>query len=257
MSASSRAERVTGDGLDHLFAPRSVAVIGATADAARIGGRSIAYMLAQKFDGRIFPVNPNRREIQGLTAYATVAELPQAPDVGIVVVPALSAVQAVRDLGARGTATAIVFSSGFAEVGPAGVALQAELVAAARAHNMRLLGPNTLGMFDARSRFFGTFASIFDGGFPKRGGIGIASQSGAYGGHLFSLARQRGLGIAACVMTGYRRDRSLCGGHQSSRTPAGGTRSRTSRPQAGDRHEGRAQRDRRQGCAIAYRLDRR
>ena len=198
--------QASGDGLDHLFQPRSVAVIGASADAARIGGRSIAYMLARGFEGAIYPVNPNRAEVQGLKAYASVASLPAAPDVGIVVVPAPAVVQAVRDLGARGCGTAIVFSSGFAEVGAAGGALQADMIEAARAHNMRVLGPNTLGVFDPRANFYGTFAAIFEGGFAKRGGIGIASQSGAYGGHLYTLARARGLGLAACVMTGNEAD---------------------------------------------------
>ncbi len=200
--ASSNA----GDGLEHMLSPRSVAVIGATTDPTRIGGRSISYMLSQGFKGQIFPVNPNRKEIQGLPAFASVADLPTSPDVGIVIVPARAALQAVKDLAARGASTAIVFSSGFAEVGPEGADMQAEMVGAARNSGMRILGPNTLGLFDPRSGFYGTFASMFEGGFPKRGGIGIASQSGAYGGHLFSIARVRGLGLAACVMTGNEAD---------------------------------------------------
>lgn len=206
MTNSSATAPTAGDGLEHLLSPRSVAVIGATTDPTRIGGRSISYMLSQGFKGRIFPVNPNRREIQGLPAFASVTDLPEPPDVGIVIVPARAAVQAVKDLAAQGTSTAIVFSSGFAETGPEGVAMQAEMLTAARRSGMRILGPNTLGLFDARSGFYGTFASMFEGGFPKRGSIGIASQSGAYGGHLFSIARARGLGLAACVLTGNEAD---------------------------------------------------
>ena len=91
MTNQSPTPTSAGDGLDHLLSPRSVAVIGATTDPLRIGGRSISYMLGQGFKGRIFPVNPNRREIQGLPAFASVADLPESPDVGIVIVPAQTA----------------------------------------------------------------------------------------------------------------------------------------------------------------------
>ena len=88
--------------LTRLIAPRSVAIVGASADPTRIGGRPIAYMLAQNFAGPILPVNPKRREIQGLPAYHSVADLPETPDVAIVAVPGELAVQAVDDLGKRG-----------------------------------------------------------------------------------------------------------------------------------------------------------
>ncbi|MGH7212582.1 MAG: CoA-binding protein, partial [Acetobacteraceae bacterium] len=86
-------------GLTPLLAPRSVAVLGASNDAARIGGRPIAYMLKSGFKGALYPVNPNRAEVQGLRAYASVADLPETPDVAIVAVPASIAVQALDDLG--------------------------------------------------------------------------------------------------------------------------------------------------------------
>ena len=192
-----------------LLAPRSVAVVGASADPQRIGGRVIAYMLERGYAGAIFPVNPNRAEIQGLKAYASVADLPEAPDAAIVAVPAASVVDVVAALATRGVGTAIVFSAGFAEVGPEGAILQDSMLAAARAHGMRILGPNTLGVLDVRSNYYGTFASTFLSGFPKAGRIGIASQSGAYSGHLIATMRERGLGIASCVMTGNEADLSI------------------------------------------------
>ena len=196
-------------GLTKLMAPRSVAVIGASADRLRIGGRPISYMLERGFTGEIYPVNPNRPEIQGLKAYAAIAVLPSAPDVAIVAVAAANVGQTIKDLGARGTGAAIIFSSGFAEVGGAGETLQAEIVASARRHGMRLLGPNTLGAFDLRRGYFGTFMSTFEAGFPEPGAIGIASQSGAYCGHLTSVARRRGIAISACAMTGNESDVTL------------------------------------------------
>ncbi len=197
------------DGLTPLLSPRSVAVVGASADPTRIGGRPIAYMLARGFTGSILPVNPNRTQIQGLTAYPDIASLPEAPDAAIVAVPASQVVQTVRDLGARGVRGAIVFSAGFAEVGGDGVALQAEVMTAARAHGMRLLGPNCLGMFDDRTGFYATFSASLETGYPPPGRVGIVSQSGAYGTHVFTIARTRRLGTPVFVATGNEADVSV------------------------------------------------
>ena len=193
-------------GLTPLLSPRSVAILGASNDPVRIGGRPLAYMLAQKFAGAIYPVNPNRAEVQGVKAYASVADLPETPDVAIIAVPAELAVQAVEDLAKRGTKGALMFTAGFAEVDAAGEAEQDRMVAIARAHGMRILGPNCLGVFDARTNYYATFSSSFDSGWPVPGRIGIASQSGAYGTHLYTLARNRGIGASLCIMTGNEAD---------------------------------------------------
>ena len=189
-----------------LLAPRSVAVIGASADASRIGGRPIAYMQARGFAGPIYPVNPNRREIQGLTAYPDIASLPDVPDVAIIAVPAAHVQDAVAALGARGTKAAIVFSAAFAETGPDGAALQDALVQTARGHGMRLLGPNSLGLFNDRCGFYATFSASLETGYPPPGRIGIVSQSGAYGTHVFTIARQRRVGTPVFVATGNEAD---------------------------------------------------
>jgi acyl-CoA synthetase (NDP forming) len=194
------------DSLTPLLAPRSIAVLGASNDSARIGGRPIAYMLDRGFKGAIYPVNPNRPEVQGLKAYPSVADLPEAPDVAIVAVPADIAVPAIADLAKRGTKGALVFTAGFAEVDDAGAAMQAQMVATARASGMRILGPNCLGAFDGRTHYYATFTASLDSGFPIPGRIGIASQSGAYGTHVFTMARNRGIGASLCVMTGNEAD---------------------------------------------------
>lgn len=195
--------------LDAMIRPRSVAVIGASDDATRIGGRPIAYMMNQGFAGTIMPVNPNRPTVQGLPAFASVNALTAVPDVAIVAVPGEAAVQAVADLGAKGCRAAIVFTAGFAEVDEAGAAMQERLVAAARQHGMRILGPNCLGLFNAAVGFYPMFSTSFEQGWPIRGNIGIASQSGAYGTHLFATSRARGLGTTVCVTTGNESDVSL------------------------------------------------
>ncbi len=193
-------------GLTPLLAPRSIAVLGASSDPTRIGGRPIAYMRDQGFPGALYPVNPNRAEIQGLKAYASVADLPETPDVAIVAVPAELAAPAIADLAKRGVKAVVMFTAGFAEMDDEGAAAQAKMVAIARASGMRILGPNCLGVFDARRKYYATFSSSFDSGWPVPGRIGIASQSGAYGTHLYTLARNRGIGASLCVMTGNEAD---------------------------------------------------
>ncbi len=193
-------------GLTPLFAPRSIAVLGASNDPTRIGGRPVAHLKAGGFKGAIYPVNPNRPEVQGMKAYASVAELPEAPDVAVVAVPAAIAVQAIEELGRRGVKAAVVFTAGFAEVDAAGEAAQGRMIAAARGYGLRVLGPNCLGVFDGRKGYYATFSSSFDSGWPVPGRIGIASQSGAYGTHLYTLARNRGIGASLCIMTGNEAD---------------------------------------------------
>jgi acetate---CoA ligase (ADP-forming) len=193
-------------GLTPLLSPRSIAVLGASSDPTRIGGRPIAYLKSQGFGGAIYPVNPNRSDVQGIKAYPSVESLPETPDVAIIAVPAEIATQAVIDLAARGTKAALMFTAGFAEVDDAGAAAQANLVKIARRGGMRILGPNCLGVFDARTAYYATFSTSFDSGWPVPGRIGIASQSGAYGTHLYTLARNRGIGASLCIMTGNEAD---------------------------------------------------
>ncbi len=199
----------TRERLDRLLHPQSVAVIGASDDPLRIGGRPIAYMRSQGFAGRIMPVNPGRSTVQGLPAHPSVAALPETPDVAIVAVAAKAAVQVVADLAERGTAAAIVFSAGFAESGPDGEATQRAMVEAARRHGMRLLGPNSLGLVNPRNGFYGSFISSVELGMPRPGRVAIVSQSGAYGGHILAAATAAGIGLSACVMTGNEADITL------------------------------------------------
>jgi NAD(P)-dependent dehydrogenase (short-subunit alcohol dehydrogenase family) len=156
--------------------------------------------------GAIYPVNPTRAEVQGLPAFASVEALPHTPQAAIVAVPAPQVLETVQALGARGVRAAVVFSSGFAEVAGAGAALQVQVAAAARCHGMRLLGPNCLGLFNAAIGWYPTFTSAFEGGWPLPGRIGVVSQSGAFGSHLITLARARGIGTPQCVTTGNQAD---------------------------------------------------
>ncbi|MCO5162072.1 MAG: acetate--CoA ligase family protein [Mesorhizobium sp.] len=185
-----------------LLWPNSVALVGASDDVTRIGGRPLRYLRESGFAGSIYPVNPKRETVQGVKAFSSVAALPEAPDVAILAVPAAATVQAVRECAERGVKAAIVFSAGFAETDAAGRAMQDEMVGIARDSGMRLLGPNCLGVFNSSIGFYGTFSAMLDSGLVTPGSIGIVSQSGAYGSHLMYLARLRGLGMSYMITTG-------------------------------------------------------
>src|SRR5690554_4127294 len=124
-----------------LFSPRSVAIVGASDNPTRIGGRPLRYLREAGFAGAVYPVNPQRETVQGYRAYASVADLPETPDLALLAVPANATLDAVRACAERGVKIAIIFSAGFAEADEAGLALQDEMVTTARAGGMRLLGP--------------------------------------------------------------------------------------------------------------------
>jgi acyl-CoA synthetase (NDP forming) len=188
--------------LDALLSPRSVALVGASENAARIGGRPLRYLSQGGFKGKVYPINPNRASVQGLTAYASISSLPETPDVAILAVPAAATLQALKECADRGVKAAIIFSAGFAETGDEGHRVQNQIAGLARESNMRLLGPNCLGVFNVAAGYYGTFSAVLDAEFIEPGRVAVVSQSGAYGSHLAHLARQRGLGLSHWITTG-------------------------------------------------------
>jgi acyl-CoA synthetase (NDP forming) len=195
--------------LDALLAPKSVAIIGASDDATRIGGRPVSYLLRAAFPGPIWPVNPNRETVQGLRAYASVRDVPGAPEACIIAVAAPRVVETLEACADQGASAAVILSSGFAEAGDEGAAAQRRISELARERGIRVLGPNTLGLFNAHARWMGTFASTILYGTPEPGPIGVASQSGAVGSEIFNLLRRRGLGTGVWITTGNEADVDL------------------------------------------------
>lgn len=190
-----------------LFAPRSIAFVGASGDPTRIGGRPLSYCIREGFAGSLYPINPGRDEVQGLPAYPTLADVPAAAiDLAVIAIAPALVVDAIRDAGNKGVRAAVILSSGFAEAGAEGLALQAAALAAARTAGVRLLGPNSLGAFSNGTGMCATFSSLLeDGGVPP-GPLAIVSQSGAYGAHLAMLMRRRGVGLSRFVTTGNEAD---------------------------------------------------
>jgi acyl-CoA synthetase (NDP forming) len=195
--------------LDALFSPRSIAVIGASATPAKIGGRPISHLKRFGYAGPIYPVNPNAPEIQGLRAYPTVAAIGEPVDMVIVAVPAPMVLDALHDAAAAGVKAAVVFSSGFAEVSETGRAMQAEITALAEQSGMRILGPNCLGVMSGEGAVYASFTPVVLQGATPNGGIGLVSQSGAFGGFAYAMARERGLGLSHWVTTGNEADVEL------------------------------------------------
>lgn len=185
-----------------LFSPRSLAIVGASENATRIGGRPMRYLREAGFKGAVYPVNPKRDVVQGYKCYPSIAALPETPDLALLAVPAKATIDAVRACAERGVKIAIIFSAGFAEADEEGKAAEDEMVAIARAAGMRLLGPNCLGVFNSSAKFYGTFSVILDEAFIEPGPVAIVSQSGAYGATLADLARKRGLGISQWLTSG-------------------------------------------------------
>ena len=195
--------------LDRLLRPASIAVIGASKDSTRIGGRPIRYLQAAGFAGRVYPVNPKHTAVQGLAAFPHIAEVPEAVDLAIVAVPAPTVVQTVEACAAGGVGVALIFSAGFAEMGAEGRRMQDRLGDIAAATGMRIVGPNCLGIYNSELGAFATFSTTLEDGFPTPGGVALVSQSGAYGSHLSLLARKRNIDIRYWVTTGNEVDVSV------------------------------------------------
>ncbi|WP_029897381.1 acetate--CoA ligase alpha subunit [Desulfohalovibrio reitneri] len=184
--------------LDALFTPSSVAVVGASATPGKIGHTIVANLREAGFTGEVFPVNPKGGEIEGLTAYASVGELPRAPDLGVVVVPRRLAIDALRELGESGCKAAIVITAGFKEVGKRGYHLEEELIQVASEHSMAMLGPNCLGLINTENGLNASFAAAR----PPKGNIAFFSQSGALCVAILDWARGENIGFSKFVSLG-------------------------------------------------------
>lgn len=194
------------DLLTSALHPRSVAIIGASDNIHKIGGRPIYYMQRHGYQGAVYPINPSRSEIQGHPAYASLAALPEVPDLALVVVGGDKAVAAVEECAARGVKSAVVIASGFGETGPEGLERQRYMVATARAAGMRLYGPNTQGLANFGTGAIAGFSTMFIEVPPLDGPIGIVSQSGGMSAMAYGLLRGRGLGVRHVHATGNEAD---------------------------------------------------
>jgi len=204
---------MTDDGpmtaMRRLCNPRSIAVVGASEDLGKFGGRVMHQLVRHGFAGTLYPINPRRDTINGLAAYPSVSDVPQPPDAAIIAVPPAALAGTVRDCVAGGVGVAIVITGNLAVGDDDGSALEREIVATARAAGMRILGPNCLGVINAHARLaFSPSVTMAVDALPA-GRVGIASQSGALMTAMFMRGHDAGVGFSACISVGNQADLEL------------------------------------------------
>jgi acyl-CoA synthetase (NDP forming) len=188
--------------LDRFFGPASIAIVGASSDFGTISGQPLKHLTGQRYAGRIYPINPKHPELLGVKCWPSVAALPEVPDLALVMVGAQRVSRALTDVGEKGIPYAIIFASGYAELGAEGRRLQAEIVDIARRYDIGVVGPNCQGMMSIVNNVYGGFGSVFGQQFPV-GPVSMVSQSGGFGFTVMALAaNDGGLGHRHVVTTG-------------------------------------------------------
>jgi acyl-CoA synthetase (NDP forming) len=192
-----------------LFAPRSVALIGASGDATKSTSRPQRFLRHHGYAGRIIPVNPGRKEIFGETAYPNLRAVPEPVDHAFIMVPTDGVAEAVAQCCERQVPVVTIFSDGFAETGEAGRRKQDELLKLARASGVRILGPNCIGLLDTHSHLALSVNAVLEKAVINPGPVAIVSQSGSMMGGLMSRGAGRGIGFSRLVSVGNEVDLSV------------------------------------------------
>lgn len=184
--------------LDSIFAPKSVAVVGATETQGSVGRTILWNLISSSFGGTIYPINPKRPSVLGIKAYASLSELPEVVDLIVVVTPSPSVPAIIKEAVDLGIKSAIVISAGFKETGPEGVELERQILEHARRGNMRIIGPNCLGVMNPISGLNATFATTI----ARRGSVGFISQSGALCTAILDWSLRENVGFSSFVSIG-------------------------------------------------------
>jgi acetyl-CoA synthetase (ADP-forming) len=210
MTSGAAGQRDTVEDLRTILSPRGVALVGATDDVSKFGGRALRYLLRHGFEGGIYPVNPSRTEVLGLPCFPSIAAIGKTVDVALLLVPGRHLLSAVEECGAAGLRGAIVVTSDFAEAGSEGARRQEELVAAGRRAGVRLIGPNCLGFVNpARKLALSSSVALAVDRLPC-GAIGMVSQSGSVMASMLSHAYDDGSGFSVCATVGNQADIDAC-----------------------------------------------
>ena len=192
--------------LDYFFNPSSIALIGVSKDIRRPSGRSLNALLKWNYPGKLYPINPNHTEIHDLPCYPTLSEVPGEVDMVIVSVPAPSVLGALEQCVQKKVKAVVLFTSGFAEIGAEGKALQDEITQLSRKNNLRILGPNCVGLVNLSNAVMASFANIVElkPVYPMT--LGFVTQSGAFGTLIFATAVAAGVGFSSFVSVGNEAD---------------------------------------------------
>ena len=198
--------------LDTFFAPDSIALIGASRDLEKIPGRLLSMLRKNEFPGKIYPVNPNYGDIDGLKCYPSIADVGQPIDLAIVIIPAKAVLGALKQCAAAGVRNAVIISSGFAEEGGDSAAMQDAIAELAKKTGMRISGPNAEGFFSEVQRIAATFSPTVDvkPNEPRliaaKRRIGIVAQSGGIGFAIYHRAKALGLALSYVISAGNESD---------------------------------------------------
>lgn len=184
--------------LDFIFAPRNVAVIGASESEGSVGRTILWNLISNPFGGAVFPVNPKRKSVLGIHAYPQIADIPVQVDLAVVVTPALTVPGIIEECVEAGVKGAIIISAGFKEIGEAGAKLEEKILARARSARMRIIGPNCLGVMSPITGVNATFAK----GMARPGNVGFISQSGALCTSVLDWSFRENVGFSAFVSIG-------------------------------------------------------
>ncbi len=183
-----------------IMNPASIAVIGASAEEGKIGYAVVRNIIDGGYRGQVHPINPRAPEIQGLKAYAAIGDVPGEVDVAVFAIPAAAVAGALEQAGQKGVAGAILIPSGFAETGNVG--LQDEMIAVARRHNVRVMGPNIYGYYYTPAKLCATFCTPY----TEQGSVALSSQSGGVGMAIIGYSRTNNMGVSAIVGLGNKSD---------------------------------------------------
>ncbi len=195
-------ERVSGTNFDLLFTPKSIALIGASNNITKWGAIVFLNILLGGYQGRVYPVNPKEETILGHKVYGRVTQIPDPVDLAIIAIPAHLTREAMQDCIRKGIRMAVVITSDFSETGEDGAQLEKELTESARAAGLRLVGPNTMGIFSASASLTALMPPVR----PKKGSVSLVSQSGNIGTQMLGLGEKFAVGFSKFVSSGNEGD---------------------------------------------------
>jgi acetyltransferase len=196
--ARKKSKRHTNQPLDVFFSPKTVAVIGATEHPGSVGRTLLWNLVTSPFGGTVYPVNPKRPSVLGVKAYTSVSAIPEQVDLAVIATPPPSIPGIIHECGESGVRAAIVITAGFKEIGPEGAALERQLLEAAQAADIRVIGPNCLGVMSPLTGLNATFATTI----ARPGSVGFISQSGALCTAVLDWSLKEMVGFSAFVSVG-------------------------------------------------------
>ncbi len=197
--------------MNKVIAPDSIAVIGATANYQKFGGRILHHLVEFGFAGKIYPINPKRETVLDIPCFPAIEEVPAAPDIALVAVPGSALTQTIEACGRAGVGACIVVTAQTAEFSAEGAEIERQVVEVARKYNMRIVGPNCMGMImPATDMALTSTPTLRYAGFLRKGNVAFVSQSGALMGSLFVQAHDHGVGLSGMVSIGNQADLELC-----------------------------------------------